>query len=69
MHIGPFSTEGPTIERLHGEYLPQHGLVEAGHHHEIYLSDPRRAAPAAWRTVLRQPVAAAGPESAPLSGV
>lgn len=66
MHIGPFSAEGPTLERLHGEYLPQHGLVEAGHHHEIYLSDPRRAAPAAWRTVLRQPVAAAG-SSATLS--
>jgi len=59
MHIGPFSDEGPTIERLHRDYLPEHGLVEAGHHHEIYLSDPRRSAPAKWRTVLRQPVASA----------
>jgi hypothetical protein len=59
LHIGPFADEAPTIARLHREYLPEHGLVEAGHHHEVYLSDPRRSAPAKWRTVLRQPVAAA----------
>jgi len=57
LHIGPYADEGPTIARLHSEYLPDHGLVEVGHHHEIYLSDPRRSAPAKWRTVLRQPVA------------
>jgi hypothetical protein len=27
-----------------------------GHHHEIYLSDPRRTAPEKLRTILRQPV-------------
>ena len=27
-----------------------------GHHHEIYLSDARRTAPAKLRTILRQPV-------------
>ncbi len=27
-----------------------------GRHHEIYLSDPRRAAPERLRTILRQPV-------------
>ena len=56
MHIGPFSEEGPTIARLHNEYLPEHGLVENGHHHEIYLGDPRKTAPEKLRTVLRQPV-------------
>ena len=25
-------------------------------HHEIYLSDVRKAAPERWRTVIRQPV-------------
>jgi hypothetical protein len=63
MHIGPFSAEGPTIARLHQEFLPANGLTETGKHHEIYLSDPRRTVPEKLRTVIRQPVrriAAAG---------
>jgi hypothetical protein len=56
MHLGPFSEEGPTIRRLHQEFLPENGLVENGRHHEIYLSDIRRTAPEKLRTVLRQPV-------------
>jgi hypothetical protein len=27
-----------------------------GRHHELYLSDPRRVAPARLRTILRRPV-------------
>lgn len=56
MHIGPFSEEGPTIHRLHNEFLPENGLVENGRHHEIYLSNIQRTAPEKLRTVLRQPV-------------
>jgi hypothetical protein len=56
MHLGPFSEEGPTIRRMHQEFLPSQNLVENGHHHEIYLSDIRRTAPEKLRTVLRQPV-------------
>ncbi|MGW8318368.1 MAG: GyrI-like domain-containing protein [Candidatus Promineifilaceae bacterium] len=56
MHIGPFSAEGPTLERMHRVYIPENGLVENGKHHEIYLSDPRRVPPERWQTVLRQPV-------------
>lgn len=56
LHIGPYDDEGPTIERLHRTYLPEHGLVPNGDHHEIYLSDPRRTAPAKLKTILRQPV-------------
>ena len=56
MHIGPYADEGPTIQRLHREFLPQEGLTENGKHHEIYLGDPRRVAPEKLRTVLRQPV-------------
>jgi hypothetical protein len=56
MHVGPYDDEGPTIARLHNEFLPQNGYVEAGKHHEIYLSDPRRTAPDKLKTVLRQPV-------------
>jgi hypothetical protein len=54
LHIGPFSEEGPTIERVH-KYVDAHGL-RTGKHHEIYLSDIRRADPAKWRTVIRQPM-------------
>jgi hypothetical protein len=56
MHVGPYDDEAPTIARLHGEFLPANGLVEAGKHHEIYLSDPRRTAPEKLKTVIRQPV-------------
>ena len=59
LHVGSYDDEGPTLARLHGEYLPANGLVPTGRHHEIYLSDPRRTGPARLRTVLRQPVAPA----------
>jgi hypothetical protein len=44
------------MTRLHDEYLPDHDLVAAGPHHEIYLSDPGCVAPEKLKTVLRQPV-------------
>ncbi len=58
MHIGPYSEEGPNIQKLH------HFITNAGHsfdgqkqkHHEIYLSDPRRAAPEKLKTIIRQPM-------------
>ncbi len=55
MHIGPFSTEGPTIERLH-KFIAASGRELIGKHHEIYLSDIRKAAPEKWKTVIRQPM-------------
>ncbi len=54
LHIGPFSEEGPTIAKLH-DFIAARGSL-AGKHHEIYLSDIRRAAPAKWKTILRQPM-------------
>lgn len=54
LHIGPFSAEGPTIERVHA-YIDAHGR-RRGKHHEIYLTDIRRAQPARWKTVIRQPM-------------
>lgn len=57
MHIGSYDDEAPTLERLHREFIPQNGYVEAGKHHEIYLGDPRKTAPEKLKTVLRQPVA------------
>lgn len=54
LHIGPFSEEGPTIERVH-DYIASRSALR-GKHHEIYLSDIRRAAPENWKTVIRQPM-------------
>ena len=58
LHIGPYAAEGPTIQRLHA-FIAEQGYERTGKHHEIYLSDPRRAAPERLKTVLRQPVAGA----------
>jgi hypothetical protein len=55
MHIGPYSDEPATIEKLHA-FVAEQGYRLRGHHHEIYLGDPRRAAPEKLRTVLRHPV-------------
>lgn len=56
LHRGPYDDEGPTLRRLHDEFLPAQGLEPSGPHHEIYLSDPRKSEPARLRTILRQPV-------------
>ena len=56
LHVGPYDDEGPVLDRLHHEFVPSHGLRMTGRHHEIYLSDARRADPAKLRTILRQPV-------------
>ncbi len=55
LHIGPFSEEGPTIEKVH-LFIEDNGSHRVGKHHEIYLSDIRRAAPEKWKTVVRQPM-------------
>jgi hypothetical protein len=57
LHVGPYATEQPTIERMHG-YIAEQGLQRRGKHHEIYLSDPRRGAPEKMKTIIRQPVTA-----------
>ena len=44
MHIGSFSEEGPTIEKVH-LFIEENGSRRTGQHHEIYLSDMRRVAP------------------------
>jgi len=59
LHIGPYAAEGPTIQRLHA-FISEHGYGLTGKHHEIYLGDPRRAAPERLRTILRQPVVRSG---------
>jgi len=56
LHVGPYEAEGPVLAQMHDEFIPANGLRVTGKHHEIYLGDPRRAAPERLRTILRQPV-------------
>lgn len=60
LHTGAYDDEAPTLARLHAFAKAKGLALETGEvrkHHEIYLSDPRRTAPARLRTVLRLPVA------------
>jgi hypothetical protein len=54
LHVGPFTEEGPTVERLHAFIDARTGPT--GKHHEIYLTDIRRAEPRKWKTIIRQPM-------------
>jgi hypothetical protein len=55
LHVGPYNREHESIARMQ-EFVRDRGLQPYGRHHEIYLSDPRRVAPAKLRTILRHPV-------------
>ena len=59
MHVGPFDDE-PRSVALMDAYLRENGyendLSAERLHHEIYLSDARKAAPEKWRTVIRHPI-------------
>jgi hypothetical protein len=60
MHIGPYATEPATMDRMR-TFAQDNGYQDrvgplGGKHHEIYLSDPRKADPAKMKTVLRHPV-------------
>jgi hypothetical protein len=55
MHLGPFSTEGSNVQKLH-DAIKASGHQLSGKHHEIYLGDPRKTAPDKLKTVLRQPM-------------
>jgi hypothetical protein len=59
MHIGPYDDEPATVAAMH-EFMAAQGYVadfsDERRHHEIYLSDPRRANPAKMRTVVRHPI-------------
>jgi hypothetical protein len=64
MHIGPYETEPATVERMRA-FAEENGFQDnvgpgGGKHHEIYLSDPRKAAPEKMKTVLRHPLVKSG---------
>ena len=59
MHIGPFDNEPSTVA-LMDQYIAENGYAndmnETRLHHEIYLSDARKAAPEKWKTIIRHPI-------------
>jgi hypothetical protein len=59
MHIGPYATEPATVDLMR-TFAQENGFKDNvgpnGKHHEIYISDPRKAAPEKMKTVLRHPV-------------
>jgi hypothetical protein len=56
LHKGSYDNEGPLLEQMHHEFIPQNGYKMTKKHHEIYFSDFRKVAPARLKTILRQPV-------------
>ncbi|HXQ39593.1 MAG TPA: GyrI-like domain-containing protein [Anaerolineales bacterium] len=59
MHIGPYSTEPATVERMRAFALEnsyRDRVGPNGKHHEIYLGDPRKAKPEKLKTILRHPL-------------
>lgn len=59
MHRGAFDDEPETVAVM-DTYLAENGyendFSDVRLHHEIYLSDARRAAPEKWKTVIRHPI-------------
>jgi len=58
LYIGPYSEEGPTIERLH-QFIEDNGYKIAGYHEEEYLKGPGmffKGNPAKYQTIIRYPI-------------
>jgi hypothetical protein len=55
MHIGRYAEETQTVDRLLA-FAGERGYRPVGSHHEIYVNDPNRTAPAKLKTILRYPV-------------
>ena len=59
MHIGSYDDEPATVDAMH-KYMEEQGYAldinSSRFHHEIYLSDARKAAPEKLKTVIRHPV-------------
>ena len=52
LHIGPYSDEQPTVERLH-KFITDSGYEIAGVHEEEYLTSPRAKV---QKTIIRYPI-------------
>jgi len=74
LHLGPYATEPVTVATMRAfaqaqglverhDVVKGRGGLEVRDHHEIYLSDPRRTAPAKLKTLVRHPVKRAPPRT------
>ena len=59
MHVGPYDEVGKAYKAL-DDSARSMGLATACPGHEIYISDPRRVAPAKLKTIIRLPVKKSG---------
>ena len=59
MHLGDYDDEPATVELMH-HFMDEQGYVldisDRRMHHEIYLSDARKATPEKLKTVVRHPI-------------
>jgi hypothetical protein len=55
LHLGPYSAEKETVEKIHG-FIKEKGYELTGKHHEIYLSNPGKVATEKLKTIVRQPM-------------
>jgi len=59
MHLGPYDGEPETVLAME-QYVKENGyavdITDKRHHHEIYLSDPRRTEASKLKTVIRHPI-------------
>ena len=59
MHIGPYDNEPETVEKMH-KFLEGKGysldITDERHHHEIYISDPRKCDVSKQKTIIRHPI-------------
>lgn len=55
LHVGPYEEEERSFSQMISAASAR-GMVARGSHHEIFISDPRRVAPALLKTILRQPL-------------
>ena len=58
LHIGPYDAEPASVAKMdaYRAALGYQSDLGARRHHEIYLGDPRKAAPEKLKTIVRHPV-------------
>ncbi|UII34394.1 GyrI-like domain-containing protein [Fulvivirga ulvae] len=55
LHVGPYGTEKSAIEKV-TSFIHENRLQVNGHHHKIYISDPRNTPERELKTIIRYPV-------------
>lgn len=59
MHYGSYDLEAPSIQKMH-KFIDDNNykldINDTRHHHEIYLSDPRKTSIDKLKTVIRLPI-------------